>query len=90
MSSYGFLWKEAMAGASTPHEIYRAVRAVWRLHQVGEISLPDKQYQLARRLERSLREFYEDNEYADVPSLPLSASKLFLVAFQTQQKRSAG
>lgn len=57
---WNFLWneireREFWAG----HDAYRAVRAICRLHQEGDLALTDKEKQRAHRFERTLRQYAE-------------------------------
>lgn len=74
MMGYLFLRKEVHADLRTAHDVYRAVRAIARLEEEGEIGLTPKEREKIRRYEWALRQFYDPGE-ENPQLLPLTTAR---------------
>lgn len=83
---YGFLFNEIFAELTTAHQTYRAVRAICRLYDEGELELSDMQLILAQRLERSLRGFRHVGSEIVFASLPLMEARRLVTTLRKTER----
>ena len=87
MSRYDFLWAEALRDeaylVTSPYHVYRAVRAIFRLQQEGELMLSLAEERLVRRLADRLVVFHTKDSASPMPeSLSLVSARAFLSGFR--------
>lgn len=88
---YAFLMTEMKVELNSPHLVYRAVRAICRLHQENELSLTERQRKLGQQLEYALRDYAERGgiEMTYRPFLPIEAGRGFVEQILKEKEAEA-